>query len=256
MKPKDPFFFTRIEQSKNFFFGNSNEGRERGLFGADSVVERAAWAALKPNIKTINNNKEKKNFFYLLFVKKTEFEVEKNLSGDLDQLNQSNVLAKAGTRALSESHSVTFELVGLDRIHPTFRLELKSILAPKFLVGVDTPSRHANGSVLGKELVTDSTSASRNSAGKRETSRRVEAKGFLDNSKEERNLRKIVPGGFGSVEVNKRLHELLVDSRSAAKIDDDVTKSDRCSVRCSQTRNRSVSVHKRTQGGWCNYMKI
>lgn len=239
-------FFTKNRTKQKLFFRNSNEGRERGLFGADSVVERAAWAALEPNIKTVNNNKEKKNFFYLLFVKKTEFEVKKNLSGDLDQLNQSNVLAKAGTRALSEGHSVTFEFVGLGRVHPTFRLELKSVLAPKFLVGVDTPSRHTNGSVLGKELVTNGTSTRRNSAGKRETSRRVEAKGFLDNSHEERNLGKIVPGGFGSVEVNKRLHELLVDSRSTAKIDDDVTKSDRCRVRCSQTRNRSVSVYERT----------
>lgn len=220
-----------------------------GLFSADGIVKRATGSTLKPNFDAIEDDKEEEHRPNFLFVDEAELEIQENLSGDLNQLDHSNVLAKARARTLTERHSVAIKLIGLSWVHPSFRLELKGILAPEFLVRVNAPRRHTDSSVFRKELATDSTATSWDSARKRKTSGRVEAECFLNNCSEKRNLRKVFPGGIGVVEGKKRLHEFLVDSRRSAKVDDDSTKSDRRSIRCSQARIRLAHGYARILDG-------
>lgn len=191
-----------------------------------------------------------------MLVEETKLKVEKNLSGDLDELNQSNVLAEACPGTLAKRHSIAVELVSLVGVHPALRFELQCVLTPELGVGMDAPSTHANSCILGEELAADSATTSRNSTGKAEPSGRVEAKGFLDNSSEERNLRKLFPCGVGSIKLEERIHELLVDGWGAAKIDDDIAETNRCSVRCSQTKSGQYSFARGKMAEVCIHENI
>lgn len=85
----------------------------------------------------------------------------------------------------------------------------------------------------------------------------MEAESFFDNSGKERDFGKVIPSGLSSVESKKGFHKLLVNGGVAAKVDDDVSESNRCGIRCSQTTNRSASVHARQKADRRdNYMKI